>query len=197
MRIYKTNNDLFVVRQTGAKRGGYFVEAGGHNGTRGSNTLLLEIFYGWTGLMVEPDAALFAQMKKSRPKVACENVCLYDRPVKVAFMDGVDGCGGILPHLSPSKNSRWGVGKPLVMQAEPLADLLKKHSAPTYIDYLSLDTEGSEFFVLRDFSFDQYKFGVITVEGDSCNSLLKSKGYQRVINDLNKEAPWEQYFLGA
>ena len=32
------------------------------------------------------------------------------------------------------------------------------------IDYLSIDTEGSEYEILKNFNFDKYKFNVITVE---------------------------------
>lgn len=45
-----------------------------------------------------------------------------------------------------------------------LEDLLEYHKAPYEIDYLPIDTEGSEFHILKDFNFSKYKINIITVE---------------------------------
>jgi hypothetical protein len=66
-----------------------------------------------------------------------------------------------------------------------LSDVLDKYGAPSIIDYLSLDTEGSEFRILKAFPFDRYAFRVMTVEHNGfpkamaqLQKLLKSKGYR-------------------
>ena len=38
-----------------------------------------------------------------------------------------------------------------------LEDLLEKYNAPYVIDFLSIDTEGSEFEILNGFNFKKYK----------------------------------------
>lgn len=45
-----------------------------------------------------------------------------------------------------------------------LSDILDKHDAPKYIEYLNMDIEGGEYDVLRTFPFDKYSFGAITIE---------------------------------
>lgn len=45
-----------------------------------------------------------------------------------------------------------------------LNDLLFFYNAPSDIDYLSIDTEGSEFLILENFNFKKYKIKIITVE---------------------------------
>ena len=50
------------------------------------------------------------------------------------------------------------------MQARPLADVLKAHNAPPYIDYLSLDVEGCEYEILSTFPFAEYRFGCLGIE---------------------------------
>jgi hypothetical protein len=45
--------DLFVLFALG-KTPGYFVEFGACDGVYLSNTFLLETYYGWSGLLVEP-----------------------------------------------------------------------------------------------------------------------------------------------
>ncbi len=40
----------------------------------------------------------------------------------------------------------------------------KKYDAPADINYISIDTEGSEFEILKDFNFTKYRFNLITIE---------------------------------
>jgi FkbM family methyltransferase len=192
----RNRNDLFVVDVLNGKRNGYFVEAGALDGIQVSNTLLLEEDYGWSGLCVEPDPELFEELCQNR-RCMCEKACLYDGRTEVVFMGGVRGWGGVVDHLYESTSANWEQGQPITMQTVALDSLLEKHQAPQVIDYLSLDTEGSEYVILKDFPFDRFQFRVISIEGQSCNDLLTSKGYQLVTNPFNTEALWEQYFLGV
>ena len=66
-----------------------------------------------------------------------------------------------------------------------LNDLLEQSNAPLYIDYLSLDTEGSELEILKSVDFSRYKFGIIDVEHNfveprrsQIRNLLESNGYK-------------------
>ena len=66
-----------------------------------------------------------------------------------------------------------------------LTDLLQEHNAPHDIDYLSIDTEGSEYEILASHDFNKYSFKVITCEHNFTSKrneicrLLLSKGYER------------------
>ena len=44
-----------MLKETGFKRGGFFVEIGAYNGVDLSNTYLLEKSFGWTGILAEPN----------------------------------------------------------------------------------------------------------------------------------------------
>ena len=55
-------------------------------------------------------------------------------------------------------------GETFSVQTISLYDLLKRHDAPSIIDYLSIDTEGSELEILEVFDFNQYAISVITYE---------------------------------
>ena len=48
-------------------------------------------------------------------------------------------------------------GKKYRIKTISLEDLLLKYNAPVVIDYLSMDTEGSEYEILSAFNFDKYK----------------------------------------
>ena len=80
-----------------------------------------------------------------------------------------------------------------------LLDLLDKYNAPKTIDYLSIDTEGSEYDILSSFDFSKYKFKIITCEHNFTEqrekifNLLTSKGYRRKYTDISNVDDW--YFL--
>jgi hypothetical protein len=75
-------------------------------------------------------------------------------------------------------------------------DLLKQHNAPTHIDFLSIDTEGSELEILSTFDFSQYTFGGICIEHNFTSNrskikrLLDSKGYLQVYPELSEYDDW-------
>jgi hypothetical protein len=76
-----------------------------------------------------------------------------------------------------------------------LHELLKKHHAPKTIDYIAMDIEGSEEAVLKDFPFDQYRVGCLSIEGQSCDDLLEARGFVKVENKFNRVGFWEHYFV--
>jgi hypothetical protein len=46
----------------------------------------------------------------------------------------------------------------------PLLEILQRNNAPRVIDYLSLDVEGAEYYIMEVFPFDQYIVCVMTIE---------------------------------
>ena len=77
-----------------------------------------------------------------------------------------------------------------------LVDLLNHWQAPTVIDYLSIDTEGSELEILLDFDFDIYDISVITCEHnysdnrDKLYKLLVGNGYTRILDNISMFDDW-------
>ena len=78
--------------------------------------------------------------------------------------------------------------------------MLKEHSAPLEIDYLSIDTEGSEYEILKNFDFEKYSFKVITVEHNNTvnetliNQLLEKNGYKRQLDEISQFESWYTNF---
>lgn len=61
----------------------------------------------------------------------------------------------------------------------PLTQVLERFNVPTEIDYLSLDVEGAEYLIMKNFPFERYHIKIMTVERPSqeLRRLLESKGY--------------------
>jgi hypothetical protein len=89
-----------------------------------------------------------------------------------------------MEHIDKHKNSVEANKTTIQVQTISLLDVLDTANAPSFIEYLSLDTEGSEFEILQNFNFEKYTFGLIDVEHNyveprrsEIRNLLLSKGY--------------------
>jgi len=77
-----------------------------------------------------------------------------------------------------------------------LNDLLEKTNSPLFIEYLSLDMEGSELEILKSVDLKKYTFGLIDVEHNyveprrsQIRELLTSNGYHYV-----RENKWDDSY---
>lgn len=191
--------DLFVLSEARYKRGGYFVEFGATNGIDLSNTYLLETEFSWTGILAEPARVWEKKLQLNRPNTSIETLCVWkDSNSSLTFnetyypeLSTVDSFSDKDGH----KNTRLA-GKKYEVQTISLNDLLIKHQAPKYIDYLSIDTEGSEYEILKAFNFDEYSIGIITVEHsytpqrELIFALLTSRGYKRKYEGISEFDDW-------
>ena len=79
-----------------------------------------------------------------------------------------------------------------------LNDLLELYAAPKEIDYISIDTEGSEVDILGNFDFDKYNIKFFTIESNNEENRNKvidimSKNKYNIIEDLeSKEDRFEK-----
>jgi FkbM family methyltransferase len=194
------HQDLFVLALTNYKQNGFFVEFGAADGKNGSNTYLLEKNFNWTGILAEPSKNWHSKLKINRLNAKIDTDCVWSQSNQILeFSESVDQ-----PYLSTisefekhdfHSNSRKH-SKSYNVKTISLYDLLKKHNAPSYIDYLSIDTEGSEFEILEKFDFNTYKFGIITCEHNFTENririynLLIKNGYKRVYEKLSKYDDW-------
>jgi FkbM family methyltransferase len=190
--------DIFILSQTGFKRHGFFVEFGATDGIFLSNTYLLEREFGWTGILAEPATRWHRALHENR-QCFIDTKCVWrDTGGILPFNEVEDGELSTISQYSDGdvhKEARKR-GKIYDVETISLLDLLNKYNAPKNIDFLSIDTEGSEFEILSTFDFDQYSFSFIVCEHGFTESrpkvqaLLKSRGYQRVFESLSMWDDW-------
>jgi FkbM family methyltransferase len=177
--------DLFVLLQTNFKKDGFFVEFGATDGLNLSNTYLLEKQYQWTGILAEPLRYFHESLKKNR-SCHIETNCIWSTSNSVIdFIESDDPNFSTIKKFKNFDLYKRHKSQGYQVQTISLNDLLKKYNAPKIIDYLSIDTEGSEFEILNNFNFNEYHFKIITCEHnfnknrEKIHSLLKNNGYER------------------
>jgi FkbM family methyltransferase len=178
--------DVFVLLRSQFKREGYFVEFGAASGVGGSNTYLLEKVFGWSGIVAEPARCWHGDLKLNR---AChvETSCVWRTTGDwVEFVETADAYTSGVSDAIDKSRVQSGRSVSYEVPTVSLVDLLQRYQAPTQIDYLSMDTEGSEFDILNAFDFDRYNVRLITCEHnrrasrEAVRSLLSGRDYRLV-----------------
>lgn len=185
--------DKFIDEFFGAKIGGVFVEIGAHNGEAFSNTCFLERERQWTGLLVEPLPHCFEQMKEKRN---CQmlNACISDKEGEEDFlyMNGwTEMLSGLVNSYDPKHKMRIDKeaveyncqGQTIKVKTYTGKKVFEDFNLKN-IDYLSVDTEGSELQILQSIDFGAVNIKCISVENnyndDTILKYLTRFGYRRI-----------------
>ena len=178
---------------------GFFCEFGAADGISLSNSYFLEK-KGWNGILAEPSKRWHEQLAANRScKIAYE--CVYSESnQEIIFNEVDDGMFSSLVEFSDadmnSEKRLHGFQYPVTSIS--FEDLLRRYQAPCHIDFLSVDTEGSEFVILENFDFNSFSFGAIFVEHnftenrEKINKLLTSHGYVQIFSNLSR---WDDWYL--
>lgn len=175
-------------------RNGVFLEIGADDGIDKSNTLFFEENLEWGGVCIEPSPKRFQLLKKNR-KCICENYAVSDSAGEVDFLD-ISGWGkglsGIISKYDDRHRNRIkqevkhslnkGVEE-IKVHTETLSNILDNHNI-NKIDFCTIDTEGGEYDILKNFDLKKYDIRIIIVENnyndDQVLKLLSSNGYKKV-----------------
>ena len=187
MSYSQLGQDLEVIKFYNNKEGGFFIEIGASDGIHLSNTYLLEMTYKWKGICCEPIPDRFEKLLENRPNSICYNDAVYNQSGLLLTFDisNTDSMlSGICEHIDRHKTIVDANKTSIQVHTISLLDVLNKANAPSFIEYMSLDTEGSELEILKHFDFEKYTFGLIDVEHNNVEprrteikNLLLSKGY--------------------
>lgn len=180
--------------------GGFFVEAGAHDGYHQSNTYWLERARGWRGVLVEPVPSLFREATRERNAAHVFNCALVadeyssDRVQLVygGLMTTVAGA-----RASEAEDRAWVQTAHALVQEKPehdftvpartLSSILDQLRAPR-VDLLSLDVEGYEAQVLAGLDLPRHAPRWVLVEvragASTCESVeaILGQRYSMVAN---------------
>lgn len=200
--------DLNVIEFYNFKKNGFFVDIGASDGISLSNTYLLEKNYDWRGICVEPIFDDFKKLLINRNNSICVNKAVFSvSDIEMDFaIKNFNMCSGLIQTMDDKvvidnkvhdRSVNHDLKKIIKVHTVTLNNLLERNNSPEFIDYLSLDTEGSELEILKSVNFNKYKFGIIDVEHNfveprrsEIRNLLESNGYK-----FNKENNFDDNYI--
>lgn len=196
--VSQLGQDLWVLEKCGYKRNGFFVEFGATDGVLLSNTWLLEKSFGWTGICAEPNPKFFEQLKSNR-NCKISNAYIGGKTGATVEFILSDAYGGSSEYAQDDQHADKRAaykqsGHVQIFESISLDDFLETHGAPRDIDYISIDTEGSEYEILSTFPLDKWRVRLFTVEHNftkrrkDIRQLLESHGYRCT------ERKWDDWY---
>ena len=175
------------------KKSGFFLDIGANDGISYSNTYFFEKTMNWTGMCIEPHPSAFKQLQKNRECILL-NYCVSDKVDKVDFL-AIDGYSEMLSGIFTKYDNRhllrikeelelYGGKSQLVpINSITIEKVLNDYSI-TKIDYCSIDTEGGELEILKQFDLnkvDVFCFSIENNYGDKkIESYMSRYGYNLV-----------------
>ena len=179
------SQDIFVMYSTGKKKGGKYLEIGGADGYTHSNTISLNKYLNWDGILVEPDNEMFATLKQIRTKDKVLNCAISPSGLeesltlrKVGQLSALLGYEGNDMHF----DTRLSSEKQQDIKCISLNSLLKENK----FDYFSLDVEGAELLILQSIDWNKInKPCLLTLEYNfreedkhAIITILENQGYK-------------------
>ncbi|XP_011135246.1 uncharacterized protein LOC105180701 isoform X2 [Harpegnathos saltator] len=175
------------------KRNGFFIECGAYDGETRSNTLYLERFRGWSGLLIEADPINFTKMLQKNRRAYLSPTCLSvakESPTLASFLMARN-----LGRLHVADNTTGDIssntadvaytGQHIHVQCFPLTLYIAALGIKT-VDYLSLDVEGNEIEILETIPFN---------EALSVEYIHDAKGPKYMIAAMEKQGYYVHSFV--
>ena len=202
LKISELGQDFFELENFHYCNNGFFVDIGASDGFTASNTFVLEKFYNWHGICVDPNPVFVQSLYNARNSVV-SNLCVYNETGKILpfkFYDNENGFfgwnlrSGLKNHIGEIDQEVNKSFKELNVLTITLNDLLLLYNAPREINYISLDTEGSEYEILKVFNFEKYNVNCFTVEYSdkkeqyNLENLFKNNNY--ITHTVNETEVW-------
>jgi FkbM family methyltransferase len=191
--------DLWVLFETEQQSAGYFVEFGAVDGLSHSNTLVLERQFGWRGILAEPNPSMARTLEDNRTASIDKRCVWRESGELVELLVTPDPEFSTLVGLAQSDQhftTERMAGEMHKVLTVSLADLLKEHEAPPVIDYMSVDTEGSEYEILSAFPFGSRTIRLLSIEHNhrpierDLDRLMATHGYERRFPEFSGWDAW-------
>jgi hypothetical protein len=168
--------DSFILSQY-TQSFGYAIEVGGADGINGSPTKCLED-KGWKTLLIEPNNELVREAKKHRPYVyqcAAGEENVDDVGITIYTLKGGNetAVSGLNPNVKLIEQHQHLIEDQRIelVNKRTLNSLINKwehdlgEEIPN-IDFVSIDTEGTELDVMKGFNIEKYQPKIIALENN-------------------------------
>ena len=197
--------DMFASFVIGDKFDKTFFEFGATNGIDLSNSYTLEKYLNWEGTLSEPSPQWHDELKKNRPHTNIVSECIWSESNKELnfFVSDLGALSSLEDFKESDKTSMPGntqarlkSGKNIIVKTISLNDIIEKQFNSKTPSYISIDTEGSEYEILKNFNFKKYRPLVFTIEHNftelqlKIDKLMYLNEYIRVFKSLTVFDAW-------
>lgn len=166
--------DLVIDKILGYKPKGFYVDVGAHHPSKLSNT---KRFYlkGWCGINIEPNPSMFKYFLVHRKRDINLNIGISNINNYIKLYAFKESAMSTFSKTNLKKYQLLGykLNKTYKIPVNKLSRILTKHKVRN-IDFLSIDTEGSEMNVLRSNDWKRFRPKVICIETEEHDTLLIS-----------------------
>jgi FkbM family methyltransferase len=151
-----------IVAHCGAP--GVFLDIGANDGVTFSNTRAL-VDLGWKGVHVEPGTAAFAKLKQNFPNACAYQVAVSVQDGEATFYESDAKSQHMVSSLIESELQKWKCYTFATVQVKTVtvASLLKLAEL-SRVDFLSIDAEGSDLLIFRQFDLSALGVRLVCVE---------------------------------
>lgn len=182
-----------------------FLEFGATDGFELSNTHMLEKKLSWKGALSEPSPQWHKSLKENRKNSKIITKCIWKNSgEKLDFFMSEIGTYSTLNDFidndiksMPANNKlRKKNGKLITIETISLNDVMKEYFNNICPSYISIDTEGSEYEILKSFNLEIYRPKLFTIEHNftknesKIDDFLISKNYVRIFRKLTAFDAW-------
>ena len=181
--------DKFLIQKVfKRKKGGFYVDVGAHDGVYISNTRAFEIGLGWSGICVEPSSASsnMVNLRNCKVVVACVGDESHDNKiVKLRQRNPLEVSQTLFD--AEKYEHKQGEYQDKFKICKTLNRILLENSAPKDIDYISIDVEGTEYMIVKDFPFDDWNVTAMSIANnlyqDTKERIENRKKIKKLLED--------------
>jgi len=183
--------DEFIINYFKGKKNGIFIDVGAHDGITLSNTYVLEKYYGWSGICIEPIDYEYEKLVECRNCVTYNCAC-YDKNGTEKFtLVEYDGYPDMLSGISReitfkamndilSEGTRMGAKLKIIEVETRILNELLEECGLYDIDFMSIDTEGSELKILESINYNKFNIHVLIFENG--NNISETRDFIKTKN---------------
>ena len=162
------------------KKNGFYIELGAFDGLSQSNSAFFEFNRNWTGMLIEPSVKSYELCKLNRPNSYVVNKCCVSNNYNDSTIKG-DFNGCTMSSVDGKRMNNTEDSKLIEVPAttlEKILDIYFTSNEYKHIDFLSLDTEGYEYEILKGLNFNKYSPSYLLIE-------IYKKDFELIVNYLN------------
>ena len=194
--------DYLAQAAMGNSSSGFFVEIGGGDPIIASNSYLLTESFKWSGIIVEPNPELI----KKTLEIRCQNEGVSVYPFALSKNNGFEiflpsGMLGTFERyidgdFHSNQRNKLKKSRGVIQVETKTPATFIKDCGILNIDFMSIDTEGSEWEIIANWPFDAIKPKVICIEVNNRGfeldllNFLEGKKYVNVLRRISKYDLW-------